>query len=265
MGSQAKNTRESSLKAAQQASEKYWERVTEANTNLRNSMNTIFEEYGKSVTDYKDSVKNMLADYNENVKSAQTDAQGKLDNSMAELNKDLNKYTGENAYKDTLKMGQRGAASSAGRAASEATGAARAAGLTPAQAAMLGANSTINAYNQGLDTQQTQAANQYAAAANAAQNKAQLNASNIKDMLANSMTGYGNALNGQMQGAAGVLSAAGNKMQNNLQGESAIAANQVGGAAQAAANYTNLAQTSQASQNFLEKFWNDLAHFADRA
>ena len=258
--STAKKSRDTSLSRGQSAANDYWNKVTEANTALKNSMDSILGNYDKSITEYKNSVNDMLTEYNKNVKSAQTEAQGKLDTSMSELNNALDKYTGENAYRDTLKMGQRGAASSAGKAASEATGAARAAGLTPAQAALLGTNSTINAYNQGLDTQQTQAANQYAAAANAAQNKAQLSASNIKDMLANSMAGYGNALNGQMQGASGVLGAAGNKMQNNLQGESAIAANKIGGAAQQVANYQNQAQTGQSSQNLLEKAWNSFSN-----
>lgn len=257
--SNAMKSRDTSLQRGQKAADDYWNKVTESNTTLKNSMDSILGDYDKSITEYKNSVNNMLTDYNKNVTLAQTEAQGKLDNSMSELNNALDKYTGENAYKDTLKMGQRGAASSAGKAASEATGAARAAGLNPVTAALLGTNNTINAYNQALDTQQAAAANQYAGAANAAWNKAQLNASNIKDMLANSMTGYGNALSGQMQGASNTLGAAGNKMQNNLQGESAIAANKIGGAAQQVANYQNQAQTGQSSQNLFEKAWNDFA------
>ena len=257
----AKKSRDQSLSAGQSAANNYWKKVTDANEKLETSMKDLMSNYDKSITDYQSSVSHMLSEYNNNVQAAQTEAQGKLDNSIADLDKAMSKYTGENAYRDTLKLGQQGAASSAGKAASEATGAARAAGLTPAQAAMLGTNSTINAYNQGLDTQQAAAANQYAGAANAAWNKAQLSASNIKDMLANSMAGYGNALNGQMQGASNTLGAAGNKMQAGLQGQSALAANTIGAAGQEVANYQNQAQVGQSSQNLGEKVWNDFASF----
>ena len=93
--SSAMKSRDTSLQRGQNAANDYWNKVTEANTALKNSMDSILGDYDKSITEYKNSVSNMLADYNKNVTSAQTEAQGKLDNSMSELNNALDKYTGD--------------------------------------------------------------------------------------------------------------------------------------------------------------------------
>jgi hypothetical protein len=72
------------------------------------------------------------------------------------------------------------------------------------------------------------------------------------------MNKYGNALQGSLQGAQGTLDAQGNRIGLGVQGQSAIAANTVGAAAQDVANYQNQAQTGQSSQNMGEKVWNDI-------
>jgi hypothetical protein len=82
-----------------------------------------------------------------------SDASKKYQNAISE-------YTGNKGYENSLKEGQKGAASAAGGAASAAQGSARTAGMSKSAAAAMGNQSTINSYDSNLASQQQQAANQ---------------------------------------------------------------------------------------------------------
>ena len=69
------------------------------------------------------------------------------------------KYIGDEGYKRSLDRGAEGAQRVSEGAVGLATGAARGAGLTPAQAAMMGGQQAAQAYGQNFQNQQTAAYN----------------------------------------------------------------------------------------------------------
>ena len=80
-------------------------------------------------------------------------------NALSNQQQQVNKYTGNQGYQNTLEQAKQGAAMSAGLAGQQAQQAARNAGMSKAQAAMLGANQAASAYGNNFGNQQGMVAN----------------------------------------------------------------------------------------------------------
>ena len=78
-------------------------------------------------------------------------------NALTNQNQAVNKYTGNQGYQNALEQAKQGAALIAGLAGQQAQNAARNAGMSKAQAAMLGANQASSAYGNNFNTQQNMA------------------------------------------------------------------------------------------------------------
>ncbi len=71
----------------------------------------------------------------------------------------VNKYTGNTGYQNALEQAKQGAAMTAGLAGQQSQQAARNAGMSKAQAAMMGANTAASAYGNNFNNQQNMAMN----------------------------------------------------------------------------------------------------------
>ena len=160
-----------------------------------------------------------------NVVNGATNTYNNQMNGAINANQDAaNKYTGENAYKSGLQLGQQGATQAGAQAGAQAQGAARSAGMTKAAAAFLNSSAATNGYLAGLDAQQGQAMNSYNNAMNAANN------------ILNARAGqYGNMYNTTANTA------------NN------VASNTINAYGQNIANFQNQQTNNYQNQNFLAK------------
>ena len=220
MGTQAFKSRNSSLSSGQSSADAYWGRVTGANDALKEAL------YGKDgnggLLGNNGEFAQSITDYKAGVQAA------------------LDKYSGENAFKEINRLASEGAQQQAAKAGAEKLGAMRSmGGSTTANKALVN-SSLINDYNAGLQNQQALASNQYSNALNASMNK------------------YGTALQGQLSKEQGVLGAQGNRIGQAAQGYSALAQNTIGGAGQNVTNYQNQTQVAQNSQNLIEKLHNSI-------
>lgn len=100
------------------------------------------------------------------------------------------KYFGDEGYKRALELGKEGAMSASNSAISSGTNSARASGMNKAQASAMGNQSAINAYGQGLNTQQQMA---YSSGQDASTNEYN-KANGISGVYANKANLYGNNL-----------------------------------------------------------------------
>lgn len=80
-------------------------------------------------------------------------------NALTNQGQAINKYTGNTGYQNALEQAKQGAAMTAGLAGQQAQQAARNAGMSKAQAAMLGANQAATAYGNNFNNQQNIATN----------------------------------------------------------------------------------------------------------
>lgn len=80
-------------------------------------------------------------------------------NALTNQQQAVNKYTGNAGYQNALEQAKQGAAMTAGLAGQQAQQAARNAGMSKAQAAMMGANQAASAYGNNFGNQQGMAAN----------------------------------------------------------------------------------------------------------
>ena len=80
-------------------------------------------------------------------------------NALSNQQQAVNKYAGNTGYQNALEQAKQGAAMSAGLAGQQAQQAARNAGMSKAQAAMLGANQAASAYGSNFGNQQAMASN----------------------------------------------------------------------------------------------------------
>lgn len=80
-------------------------------------------------------------------------------NALSNQQSAVNKYTGNVGYKNALEQAKQGAAMTAGLAGQQSQQAARNAGMSKAQAAMLGANQAASAYGNNFANQQNMATN----------------------------------------------------------------------------------------------------------
>ena len=237
MGSQAKKSRESSLKGAQEASEKYWQRVTDANkliedkilnekdgsiAKYKDAMKTAIDNYGLSMTnlisDYKHDSQNVIRSYQNEIArnlmeydpqkyinayeannaAARKSAEEKLAANKTDYQKKLDKYTGENAAKSINELASQQAVKNANAAGASTVGASLAAGLNPAAAALLASNKTLGGYNDMFGQQQNLVGNQFANAAAGAGNIYSTESGNIRDLLNNATNQYATALSGNL-------------------------------------------------------------------
>lgn len=91
--------------------------------------------------------------------AAQTQAIADYKKANEEAYKRSQGYVGDEGYDRSLRKGAEGAQKASEGAVGLATGAARGAGLTPAQAAMMGGQQAAQAYGQNFQNQQTAAYN----------------------------------------------------------------------------------------------------------
>lgn len=80
-------------------------------------------------------------------------------NALSNQQQAVSKYAGNTGYQNALEQAKQGAAMSAGLAGQQAQQAARNAGMSKAQAAMLGANQAASAYGNNFGNQQAMASN----------------------------------------------------------------------------------------------------------
>lgn len=80
-------------------------------------------------------------------------------NALTNQGQAVNKYTGNAGYQNALKQAKQGAALTSGLAGQQAQMTARNAGMSKAQAAMMGANSAASAYGNNFTNQQNLATN----------------------------------------------------------------------------------------------------------
>ena len=255
------DSKQNAIRQGSKAADEYWGRVTSANDQLKKDLDNIQNGYSGDITDYKNTTQGYLNNYNANVANATAQANNNLATERQNIANALDKYTGDNAIKAIDKNAGQMASKNAAKAAAESVGGMRAAGLSPNAVAALTSSNTINAYNQGYGQQQQLASNQYAAAAQGAQNVYGQSSQNILNSLNSSLGAYGTSLNGGLQSQSNALSAAGNKAQLGMQGKSAVASNQIGAAAQDVANQQNQAGTAQNAQNVVEKIGGDFSAF----
>lgn len=99
-------------------------------------------------------------------------------------------YFGDEGYKRALELGKEGAMSASNSAISSGTNSARASGMNKSQASAMGNQSAINAYGNGLNTQQQMA---YSSGQDASTNEYN-KANGISGVYANKANLYGNNL-----------------------------------------------------------------------
>ncbi|MBO7734934.1 MAG: hypothetical protein J6S67_20400 [Methanobrevibacter sp.] len=97
------------------------------------------------------------------------------DSSRKKYQENINKYTGNEGYLNSLKQASTGAKAAASNIVAQQQNALRNAGQTNSAAAILAANNVANQYANQLNTQQSQAANMGQNAVSAQGQNAQLN------------------------------------------------------------------------------------------
>lgn len=197
--------------------DKYWSRTTDANNNLRNKVGSLSDLYRKDLS-------NAGYNYDKNLGNATSIYEGKT-----------NSLTGEQGYQNKLGIAQKGAVDSANQAGAAAMGTARSNNMSKGAAAALGAGQNINAYNQGLATQQNQVAQDFNNAINVAGNIYGQNA-----------TAAGNKYGTDVSGAN-------NRYSTGANMENQIASNTINAAGQDVANKTNVFNSVYNNQDVIEK------------
>lgn len=197
--------------------DKYWSRTTDANNNLRSKVSSLSNLYRKDLSDAG-------YNYDKNLGNATSIYEGKT-----------NPLTGEQGYQNKLGIAQKGAVDSANQAGAAAMGTARSNNMSKGAAAALGAGQNINAYNQGLATQQNQVAQDFNNAINVAGNIYGQNA-----------TAAGNKYGTDVSGAN-------NRYSTGANMENQIASNTINAAGQDVANKTNVFNAVYNNQDVIEK------------
>ena len=203
--------------AAVTSANDYWNRITGANSNLRNNVNSLGNTY-------KTDLSNAGSNYDANLGRATTTYQGAV-----------NPLTGSQGYLNKLRLAQQGAVDSANQAGAAAMGTARSNNMAKGAAAAMGAGQNINAYNQGLAAQQSQVGQDFNNAINVAGNVYGQNA-----------TAAGNKYGTEVSGANNRYST-GSNMENQL------ASNTINAAGQDIANRTNIFNAVYNNQDAIEK------------
>lgn len=146
--------------------------------------------------------------YMSGIDSANKDYLGAVNQVSNNYNTNTQGYVGNQGYQNALSQASKGAAQSANAAGAAAAGAARSAGMNKAQAAALGANQVINAYNQNLLNQQAQVQNNY--------NNAINTQGNIYNQLANASGNRYGQTTGAIANAYGTNANTLNSTANNM-------------------------------------------------
>lgn len=214
-GSNRDDLRNASVSAA----DNYWGRTTGANSNLRNNVGSLSNRY-------RTDLSNAGYNYDRNLGNATSMYEGKV-----------NPLTGEQGYQNKLGIAQKGAVDSADQAGATAMGTARSNNMSKGAAAALGAGQNINAYNQGLATQQNQVAQDFNNAINVAGNVYGQNA-----------TAAGNKYGTDVSGAN-------NRYSTGANMENQIASNTINAAGQDIANRTNVFNAVYNNQDAIEKLF----------
>lgn len=214
-GSNRDDLRNASVSAA----DNYWGRTTGANSNLRNNVGSLSNRY-------RTDLSNAGSNYDRNLGNATSMYEGKV-----------NPLTGEQGYQNKLGIAQKGAVDSADQAGATAMGTARSNNMSKGAAAALGAGQNINAYNQGLATQQNQVAQDFNNAINVAGNVYGQNA-----------TAAGNKYGTDVSGAN-------NRYSTGANMENQIASNTINAAGQDIANRTNVFNAVYNNQDAIEKLF----------
>lgn len=197
----------------------YWGRATGANDALRKNVNSLTDTY-------KTDLSNAGSNYDKNLGNATSKYEGQV-----------NPLTGEQGYKNKLGLAQKGAVDSANQAGAAAMGTARSSNMSKGAAAAMGAGQNINAYNQGLATQQNQVAQDFNNAINVAGNVYGQNA-----------TAAGNKYGTEVSGAN-------NRYSTGANMENQIASNTINAAGQDVANRTNIFNAAYNNQDAIEKLF----------
>ena len=203
--------------AATSAADEYWGRASSANGTLRKKVDSLSNIYKTDLTKAGQN-------YDKNLGGATSKYEKKTD-----------PLTGEQGYKNKLGLAQQGAVDSADQAGAAAMGAARSNNMSKGAAAALGAGQNINAYNQGLATQQSQVSQDFNNAINVAGNVYGQNA-----------TAAGNKYGTEVSGAN-------NRYSTGANMENQIASNTINAAGQDVANRTNIFNAAYNNQDAIEK------------
>lgn len=195
----------------------YWDRITGANSGLRNNVNSLGNTY-------KTDLSNAGSTYDRNLGAATSGYQGAV-----------NPLIGSQGYQNKLRLAQQGAVDSANQAGATAMGTARSNNMSKGAATAIGAGQNINAYNQGLATQQSQVGQDFNNAINVSGNVYGQNA-----------TAAGNKYGTEVSGANNRYST-GSNMENQL------ASNTINAAGQDVANRTNIFNAVYNNQDAIEK------------
>lgn len=213
------SSRDNLKNKASTSADKYWGRATDANDTLRRNGYLLGSLYSKDLS-------NAGYNYDRNLGRATSNYEKKTD-----------PLTGEQGYKNKLGLAQKGAVDSADQAGATAMGTARSNNMSKGAAAALGAGQNINAYNQGLATQQNQVAQDFNNAINVAGNVYGQNA-----------TAAGNKYGTEVSGAN-------NRYSTGVNMENQIASNTINAAGQDVANRTNIFNAAYNNQDAIEKLF----------
>ena len=211
------NNRDNLKNKASSSADKYWGRATGANDTLRKNGYILGSLYN---TDLSNAGKN----YDKNLGEATDKYEKKTD-----------PLTGEQGYKNKLRLAQQGAVDSADQAGAAAMGAARSNNMSKGASAALGAGQSINAYIPGLTNQQSQVSQDFNNAINVAGNVYGQNA-----------TAAGNKYGTEVSGAN-------NRYSTGANMENQIASNTINAAGQDVANKTNIFNAAYNNQDAIEK------------
>ena len=211
------DNREGFMNAAAKTADDYWNRITDANSGLRNNVSSLGNTY-------KTDLSNAGSNYDRNLGTATTKYEGAV-----------NPLTGKQGYQNRLGLAQQGAVDSANQAGASVMGTARSNNMSQGAAAALGSGQNINAYNQGLATQQSQVAQDFNNAINVAGNVYGQNA-----------TAAGNKYGTDVSGAN-------NRYSTGANMENQIASNTINAAGQDVANRTNVFNAAYNNQDAIEK------------
>ena len=211
------DNREGLRDATVKSADDYWNRITGANSGLRNNVSSLGNTY-------KTDLSNAGSNYDANLGAATRGYQGAV-----------NPLIGNQGYLNKLRLAQQGAVDSANQAGATAMGTARSNNMAKGAAAAMGAGQNINAYNQGLANQQSQVGQDFNNAINVAGN-----------VYGQNTTAAGNKYGTEVSGANNRYST-GSNMENQL------ASNTINAAGQDIANRTNIFNAVYNNQDAIEK------------
>lgn len=288
-------------KSMEKAFTDYNTHLTNSLSTFKTDSNNALKDYSNNMYDILNQYnpEKHISSYEAKNDAARKRAEDLLGANKSEYQKQLEKYTGENAAKSINELASQQAVKNASDQGAATVGSMLAAGANPATALAAVNNNSLNAYNSMFGQQQGLVGNQFANAAAGAGNIYSNEAGNIRDLLNNATNQYATALGGNLAGESTRLQSRTNAqdslLQNklgaygtSLQGDANLynnllnsqanseanklsafnnavatkASNAIGGAGQDQANWLNLAQTGQSSQNTIEKLWNDLSSIA---